>query len=138
MSASASPSPPLPAGLLAQRREREQQAAPALPRPAPARVVRPEGDEPEPVAAAGRGVPDRERDSLGDVGLAPLGRAERHRRRGVEDEPRHEHALGELDADVRLPGARGDVPVDPADVVAGLVRAAPGRARCRRPANAER
>ena len=36
-------------------------------------------------------------------------------------EPGDEHALGELDADVRRAGARGDVPVDSADVVAGLV-----------------
>ena len=83
---------------------------------------RPEGDEPEPVAAPGRRMADRERDALGDVGFPPLGGPERHRRRGVVDEPGDEHALGELDADVRLARARGDVPVDPADVVARLVR----------------
>ena len=65
---------------------------------------------------------DRERNPFGDVGLTALGGAEVHRRGGVEDEPGDEHALGELDAHVRRAGARGDVPVDPADVVAGLVR----------------
>ena len=39
----------------------------------------------------------------------------------VEDEPGHEHALREVDADVRLARSRGRVPVDPA-VVARDVR----------------
>ena len=78
---------------------------------------------PEPVAAAGRRVPDRDRDALRDVRLAPVARAERHRRRRVDHEPRDEHALGELDADVRLARARRDVPLDPAHVVARLVGA---------------
>ena len=64
-----------------------------------------------------RDVAERERDALGDVGLAALGGAERHRRRRVEHEPGDEHALGELDAHVRLARARGHVPVDVADVV---------------------
>ena len=46
----------------------------------------------------------------------------RHRRRRVEHEPRDEHALGEVDADVRLRRPRGDVPVDQAHVVARHVR----------------
>ena len=41
----------------------------------------------------------------------------------VEREPGDQHALGQFDADVRLAGPRGHVPVDPADVVAGQVRA---------------
>ena len=76
----------------------------------------------EPVAAPRGDVPDRERDALGDVRLAPVGGAELHRRRRVEHEPGDEHALGEVDADVRLAGPGGHVPVDPAHVVAGLVR----------------
>ena len=85
------------------------------------RLLVAEGDEAEPVAApAWRGGRARAR-PLGDVGLSPLGGAERHRRRDVEHEPGHEHALGEVDADVRLAGPRGHVPLDPADVVAGLV-----------------
>ena len=56
----------------------------------------------EAVAAARRHVPDRDRDALRHVGLAPVGGAEVHRRRRVEDEPRHEDALGLLHADVRL------------------------------------
>ena len=107
---------------LAQAAEREQKAAAALARPAPVQVLGPERDQAEPVAAPRRHVADGERDAFGDVGLPPLGGAERHRRRGVEDEPRHEHPLGELDADVRRAGTRGHVPVDAADVVARLVR----------------
>ena len=94
--------PALAGRLVAQRRERQQQAAPALPGTAPARILGAERDEPEPVAAPRRGVADRERDALGDVGLPPVGGAERHRGGAVEDEPGDEHALGELDADVRL------------------------------------
>ena len=81
-----------------------------------------EGDEAEPVAAPAREVPERERDALGDVGLPPLGRAEGHRGRDVEREPRDEHALGEVDPHVRLARARRHVPLDPAHVVAGHVR----------------
>ena len=104
--------------------QREQQ--PEHPRPAGARRDRPrllvaEGDEAEPVAAAAGEVAERERDPFGHVGLPPLGGAERHRRRDVEREPGHEHALGEVDADVGLAGPRGHVPLDPADVVAGHV-----------------
>src|SRR5581483_10881928 len=112
----------VPAGLLAQRRQRQQQAAAALARPTPARVLRAERDEAETVAAAGGGMADRKRDALGDVRLAPVGGAEVHRRRRVEYEPGDEHTLRELDAHVRRPRAGGDVPVDPAHVVARLVR----------------
>ena len=131
-SASASARPPFPAGS-------SRSAASVSRRPRrPWRGRRQRGslgaerDEPEPVPAPRRGVADRERDAFGHVGLAPLGRAERHRGRRVEDEPGDEDALGELDADVRLAGAGGDVPVDPADVVAGLVRAHLVAARSRR------
>ena len=55
--------------------------------------------------------------------LRRVGGAERHRRRRVEDDPRDEHALGEVDADVRLRRPRGDVPVDLAHVVPRHVRA---------------
>ena len=82
-----------------------------------------EGDGAETVAAPAREVADGDRDALGDVGLAPLGRAELHRGRRVEDEPRDEHALGEMDANVRLAGSGGHVPLDRADVVARKVGA---------------
>ena len=68
-------------------------------------------------------MPDRERDALGDVCLPPFLGAEVHRCGRVEHEPRDEHALGELDTDVRDARARRDVPVDAAHVVAGFVRA---------------
>jgi hypothetical protein len=57
----------------------------------------------------------------GDLRLLQLGRAEAHRRRHVDDEPRFEVAVRDLIAHVRLTGSRGDVPVDAAHVVAGLV-----------------
>ena len=65
---------------------------------------------------------EAECDASGDVGLAPLAGPELHRRRRVEDEPRDEHALRELHADVRLAGAGRDVPLHQADVVARHVR----------------
>jgi hypothetical protein len=59
---------------------------------------------------------------LRDVGLAPVGGAERIDGDVSSDEPGDEHALGVLHADVRLAGPRGDVPVDLAHVVARHVR----------------
>ena len=89
----------------------------------------------EPVAAAGRDVADRERDALGDVGLAPVGGAEAHRGRHVEHEPGGQRPLGDVDAHVRLLQPGGDVPVDVADVVARAGRPGSRPARCpRRPA----
>ena len=81
-----------------------------------------EGDHAQPVSATRRQVADRDGDALGDIGLPPIGRSELHRDGGVEDEPRDEHALGEVDADMRLARARRHVPVDPANVVARNVR----------------
>ena len=66
---------------------------------------------------------ESERDAFGDVPFAPVGSAEGHRRGRVEQEPRLDGALGDVDADVRLAGAGGHVPVDQADVVAGDVGA---------------
>ena len=66
---------------------------------------------------------DRERNTLRHVGFAPVGGAELHRRRGVENEPGDEHALGKMDAHVRLARAGRDVPVDPAHVVPGRIGA---------------
>ena len=84
--------------------------------------VRPaEGGDAERAARAPRDLSGSERDSLGDVGLAAIGRAEQHRRRDVEDQPGRQRAFGDVDADVRLAGAGGHVPVDPAGVVARLV-----------------
>jgi hypothetical protein len=81
-----------------------------------------ERDRAEPVAAACRDVTERNCDSLGDVGLAPVGGPEKHRGRRVEDDPGHEYPLGLPHADVRLASAGRDVPVDRADVVARNVR----------------
>ena len=108
--------------MLAQGAQQADQPAPSLAHGRRARVVVAERHDAEAVAAPRRDVADRERDALRDVGLAPVGRAEVHRRRRVEDEPRHEHALGVLHADVRLAGARGHVPVDLPHVVAEDVR----------------
>jgi hypothetical protein len=103
--------------LLAQREQHAEQAGAPLPGRQRARVLVAERHEPEAVAAPRRGVAHGERSTLGDVGLAALGGAERHRRRGVEHEPGHEGALGEVDPHVRRAGARGHVPVDLAHVV---------------------
>ena len=64
---------------------------------------------------------ERQPDALGDVGLAPVGGPEGHRRRDVEHEPRGQGTLGDVDPDVRDRRPGGDVPVDPPDVVARLV-----------------
>src|SRR5580765_5289320 len=76
----------------------------------------------ETVATAGGHVADGDRDTLRDIPLAAIGCSERHRRRRVEDEPRLDGTLRHMEADVRLAGARGHVPVDAAHVVAELVR----------------
>jgi hypothetical protein len=81
------------------------------------RLLVAEGEHAETVPVAARDVSQRECSPLGDVGLAPVGRAEGHRHRRVEDDPAHEHALGELHAHVRLARARRHVPVDVTDVV---------------------
>ncbi len=62
---------------------------------------------------------------FGDVRLAAVGRPEVHRGRRVEQEPRGELPVGHVLADLRDEAARRGVPVDPADVVAGFVRADP-------------
>jgi len=107
-------------GVLAKRGEREQQAAPTLPWAAPARSSAPKAMRPSrfprrvavwPTASA---TPLQRR----PCGARPCRRS---RRGGVVDEPGHEHALGELDADMSHARARSDVPVDPAHVVTGLV-----------------
>ena len=99
-----------------------EQAGPALARRERPRRRIAERDHAEPVAVAGGRVADRVGDSLGDVCLSPLAGPERHRERRVEDQPGRQGSLGDLHADVRLTGARGDVPVDEADVVPGHVR----------------
>ena len=72
--------------------------------------------------AAHREPGEHERDALGDVGLEPRRRAERHRRRDVKGDPRRQRPLGHVQAHVRLAGARGRRGVEVADVVARLVR----------------
>ncbi len=81
-----------------------------------------ERDEAEPVATLRGEMTHGDGDAFGDIGLAAVGSAERHRRGDVEQEPRREGALRDEDAHVRDGRPRGHVPVDPADVVAGLVR----------------
>ena len=107
--------------LVPKGRKQPEQAHTPLPRGEHARLSIAEGDDPEPIPASGRKMPYGDRDSLGYVGLAPVGGPELHRRRRVEHEPRDEHALGEVDAHVRLVRPRGHVPVHPPDVVSGNV-----------------
>jgi hypothetical protein len=68
-------------------------------------------------------VPDRQRHTFRHVGLAAVRRAERHRRRHVQQKPRRQRALAHVHAHVRLAHARGHVPVDVAHVVAREVGA---------------
>ena len=108
--------------LAPQRDQERQQAAASLPGGRGAGCRSPNVASAEPVAASRGEVADRERDALGDVPLAPVGGAEGHRRRRVEQQPRLDRPLGDVHAHVRLAGARGDVPVDQPDVVAEDVR----------------
>ena len=116
------PGPPS-ARLAAQRGEQADQADAPLTRRDRSGLAAAERDDAEAVPAARGEVTDRDGDALRHVGLAPVGRAELHRHGGVEHEPRHEHALGEVDADVWLARSGGRVPVDAANVVARDVRA---------------
>ena len=102
--------------------EQAEQAGAALMRRQRHRLRVAEREHAEPVATPCRDVTDRDRDAVGDVGLAAIAGAELHRRRRVEQEPGDEHALGEVDAHVRLAHARGDVPLHLPHVVAGDVR----------------
>ena len=102
-------------------------SSPAIPlRPPAARrdalAAGSEGHDPEAIAAPGDEASDDERCALGHVGLAPVRGPEVHRRRGVQDEPCRELAVGDVLADLRDAGTGRRVPVDPADVVARLVR----------------
>ena len=113
---------PLPAGGRSRSRRSVSRSARRPCRGRSTTRLGSERDRAEPVPAPRRRVADRDRNALGDVRLPPVGRSERHRRRRIEHEPGDEHALGQLDAHVRLAGAGGHVPFDPADVVARLVR----------------
>ena len=110
-------------GLGAQLGEQREQAEAALARAHDPRLAAADRDDAEAVAAARRHVADRERDALGDVGLAAVGGAEGHRGGDVEQQPRGHRALADVHAHVRLAHARGHVPVDVAHVVAGPVGA---------------
>ena len=122
--------------LGAERGQQADQAQASLPRRQRARLVVPERDHAEPVSAPRGHVAERDRDALGDVRLAPVGRPELHRGRGVEHEPGDEHALGEVLAHVRLAGAGGHVPVDAAGRRRPARRGGSARARSRRRARA--
>ena len=103
--------------------QQREQPEPALARAQDPRIAGADRDDAEAVAAARRHVADGQRDALGDVGLAPLGGAERHRGGHVEQQPGGHRALAHVHADVRLAHPRGHVPVHVAHVVAGPVGA---------------
>ena len=105
----------------AQRQQQPQQSLPALQRRHDACLAGAERHHAEAVALARGEVADRERRALGHVRLAAVRGAEAHRRRDVEQQPRGERALRDLDAHVGVAGARGRGPVDLAHVVAELV-----------------
>jgi hypothetical protein len=106
-----------------QDAEQADEAVPALLRRELDALGVAERRDPEAVAAPRRHMPNGDRDAGRDIRLAPIGGAEVHRRRRVEQQVRHELALGEVDAHVRDAGACGDVPLDQPHVVAGDVRA---------------
>ena len=108
--------------VAARRDERREQALAAAGRLEPEVPVPAERRDAEAVAALGGEVADREGDALGDIRLAAVGGPERHRRRHVEEQPRGERPLRDVDPDVGHGRPRRDVPVDVADVVARLVR----------------
>ena len=80
-------------------------------------------DGPDPVAAPDEQLAEGGRELAQHALLGPLGRAERHRPRAVEQEPRGELAVLHEVPDEQLVHPGGDVPVDVADVVAPLVSA---------------
>ena len=95
-----------------------------------------EGQHAQAVAALRGEVADGDRDALGDVRLAAIGGAERHRRRDVEQQPGRQRALRDVDPDVgQRPSGRWR-----SSRCAGRRRpartAGPGRAPCRRRARA--
>jgi hypothetical protein len=96
---------------------------PAAARGQQARLGRAEREQRDAPGAADGQPADDERHALGDVRLEPLGGAEGHRRRHVDDEPRRQRALGDVHAHVRDAGARRRRRVDLAHVVADLVGA---------------
>ena len=63
----------------------------------------------------------------GDVAFAPIDRSEGHRRRSVDRDDDRQIALFDELLHVRRAGARGHVPVDRADVIAGLIFANLGK-----------
>ena len=85
-----------------------------------------EDDDADPVAAAGQDEPEGGRDLREDEVLLAVDRAEPHRRRVVEQQPGGDLAVLDVLPHVGGVGARGDVPLDVAQVVAGLVLAQVG------------
>ena len=100
--------------------QRPQRAAPAAGREE-ALVARAAGQQRDAPSAARRKPPEHDDHALGDVGLQAVGRAEGHRRRDVEDQPRRQRPLGDVQAHVRDARPRAGRRVELANVVAGLV-----------------
>jgi hypothetical protein len=94
---------------------------PAGDRSGPGQAIDAEGDHSEAVARAVAEQPYRGAELVGQVDLLAGCGAERHARRLVHEQPGVKGLVGPGAPNVRLPGPGGDVPVDPADVVPGLV-----------------
>ena len=108
-----------------ERPEQPEHAVPATGRRHDGLAAGTERDDAEPIRSARDEPTDDEGGALGHVGLAAVGGAEVHRRRRVEQEPRGELAIRHVLADLGHEAAGRGVPVDAADVVAGLVRPQP-------------
>ena len=114
--------PPSCAGSLAQRVQGREQAGPALSRRHGRARGSPNVTRPSRLPRRDASWPSTRATPSATSALAPVRRPEGHGGRGVEHEPGRERPLGDVDAHVRLAGARGRVPVDAPDVVAGHVR----------------
>ena len=85
--------------------------------------ARAERDDPQPSAATSREMAEDAGHALLHVGLPAVRRAEMHRRRTIDEQPRRHIPLGNVLANVGLARPRADVPVDRPDVIAGQIRA---------------
>ena len=113
-------------GDVVQLRQRGEQLGPRRGRSEPDDVVAPRDEQAEPVSVTRGEEPERGCRRERHVGFLPLRRPEAHARRAIDHGPRLQLAVGFGRADLRRDRTGGEVPVDPARVVAGLVRTRAG------------
>ncbi len=121
VSASAESEPGRPVPRRGRRPQHPVGRDPTGQRPGPGQPVAVSVATPSRLPGASVSSPTAPPTVAGQVGLLGRRGAERHARRLVEQQPGVELVLGPGQPHVRLPGPGGDVPVDPAYVVARLV-----------------